>query len=88
MTSDPANTGYRVAQGKSGAVGTIAVEDLANEAVSWGMSKRRATAVVTSCTSNVHDVIDTVDLPPGAEAVRTNLEDMWVRRAWSVSDAV
>jgi hypothetical protein len=32
---------------------------------------------------SVHDVIDSVPLPPGAERVKPNLEAMWVRRAWS-----
>jgi hypothetical protein len=36
---------------------------------------------------NVHDVIDTMALPRGAEAVKTNLEAMWDQRAWLVPDS-
>jgi hypothetical protein len=60
---------------------------LTSEAASWGMSARRATAIVTACMEDVHDVIDTVALPRGAEAVKTNLEAMWVRRAEPVPDS-
>lgn len=76
-------TGH-VINGKT-SIDTIAVTDLADEAASWGMSARRATAIVTSCMENVHDVVDTMALPPAAEFVKTNLEAMWVQRAWPVS---
>jgi serine/threonine-protein kinase HipA len=63
-------------------IDTIAVDDLTNEAVSWGMSARRATSIVTSCIKSVQDVVETMALPPGAESVKTNLEAMWVPHAW------
>lgn len=78
-------TGH-VINGKT-SIDAIAVDDLAAEAVSWGMSARRATAIVTASMENLHDVIDTVALPRGAEAVKTNLDAMWVRRAWPVPNS-
>jgi serine/threonine-protein kinase HipA len=73
-------TGH-VINGKT-SIDTVAVDDLAAEAASWGMSARRATSIVKSCMESVHDVIETMPLPPGAESVTTNLEAMWIRRAW------
>ena len=73
-------TGH-VINGKT-SIDVIDVEDLTREAASWGMSERRAGAIVQSCMENVRDVIDSVPLPPGAERVKPNLETMWVRRAW------
>jgi serine/threonine-protein kinase HipA len=46
------------------------------------MSARRATSIIKSCMESVHDVIETMPPPPGAESVKTNLEAMWARRAW------
>jgi serine/threonine-protein kinase HipA len=76
-------TGH-VINGKT-SIDTIAVDDLTNEGASWGMSTRRANAVVTSCIETVHAAVATMALPPGAEAVKDNLEAMWVRRAWPVA---
>lgn len=73
-------TGH-VINGKT-SIDRIDVEDLASEAASWGTSHRRATAIVRSCMEDIHDVIDAVPLPPGAERVKPNLEAMWARRAW------
>jgi serine/threonine-protein kinase HipA len=73
-------TGH-VINGKT-SIDTITVEDLTNEAASWGMSARRATSIIKSCMESVHDIIETMPPPPGAESVKTNLEAMWVRRAW------
>lgn len=73
-------TGH-VINGKT-SIDTVAFEDLREEAASWGMSARRAATIITSCMESVHDVIGTLALPPGAESVKTNLEAMWVRRAW------
>jgi len=75
-------TGH-VIDGKT-SIDLIDVTDLAREAATWGMSERRATAIVQSCIENVHDAIDSVSLPSGAERVKPNLEAMWVRRAWAV----
>jgi serine/threonine-protein kinase HipA len=75
-------TGH-VINGKT-TIDRIDVEDLAAEAASWGMSERRANAIVRSCMESVYDVVDSVPLRPGAESVRTNLESMWVRRAWPI----
>jgi serine/threonine-protein kinase HipA len=66
-------------------IDTIAVDDLTTEGASWGMSVRRANEVVTSCIETVHAVAAAIALPPGAEAVKDNLEAMWVRRAWPVA---
>lgn len=73
-------TGH-VINGKT-AIDLIDVHDLAAEAASWGMSERRARVIVQSCMESVHAAIDSAPLPPGTESVRTNLEAMWVRRAW------
>ena len=78
-------TGH-VINGKT-SVDSVDIEDLAGEAASWGISDRRATAIVTASMEKVHDVIDTVALPLGAEVVKTNLEAMWVRRAWPVPNS-
>lgn len=61
---------------------SISVEDLVDEAASWGMSKSRASRVVTSTISRVHDVVDEFALPPGAERVKPRLEAMWAQRSW------
>lgn len=74
-------TGH-VINGKT-SIDRVAVDDLASEAASWGTSRRRALATAQSCIENVHDVIGSVPLPPGAERVKPNLEAMWVRRAWA-----
>ena len=70
-----------VVNGKT-SIDLIGISDLASEAATWGMSERRATAIVQSCIANVRDVIDSVPLPAGAERVKPNLESMWVRRGW------
>ena len=77
-------TGH-VINGKT-TIDRIDVEDLAAEAASWGMSERRANAIVRSCMESVHDVVHSVPLRPETESVRTNLESMWVRRAWPSGD--
>jgi serine/threonine-protein kinase HipA len=66
-------------------IDTIGVDDLTDEATAWGMSARRARAIVLSCIESAHDVVGNVALPPGAEAVKPNLEAMWSRRAWPTS---
>jgi serine/threonine-protein kinase HipA len=76
-------TGH-VIDGKT-SIDTVTVDDLTTEGASWGMSVRRANEVVTSCIETVHAVAVTIALPPGAEAVKDNLEAMWVRRAWPVA---
>jgi serine/threonine-protein kinase HipA len=70
-----------VINGKS-SIDTIDVDDLAAEAASWGMGKRRAAAAVRSCMERVHSYVEHVALPPGAEQVRPNLERLWERRSW------
>lgn len=75
-------TGH-VLNGKT-SIDRVDVDDLAREAATWGMSERRARAIVQSCMENVHAAIDSVPLPPGAERVKPNLESMWVRRGWAV----
>ena len=78
-------TGH-VINGKT-TIDRVDVADLAAEGASWGMSVRRATAIVESCMESTHGVIDSVALPPGAEHVKSNLEAMWVRRAWPKGNA-
>jgi serine/threonine-protein kinase HipA len=75
-------TGH-VINGKT-SIDTIAIDDLTAEAASWGMSARRAKTIATSCMHDLHDVINAVALPPGAESVKDNLEAMWARRSWPV----
>jgi serine/threonine-protein kinase HipA len=71
-----------VINGKT-SIDSIDVDDLADEAASWGMSTRRARGVVESCMDGVHAAVDQTALPSGAERVKTNLEGMWTRRSWS-----
>ena len=77
-------TGH-VINGKT-AIDRVDVADLAAEAASWGMSVRRATAIVQSCMESVRDVLGSVPLPSGAERVKTNLDAMWVQRAWATGN--
>lgn len=78
-------TGH-VINGKT-TIDRVDIADLAAEGASWGMSVRRATAIVESCMESTHSAIDSVALPPGAEHVKSNLEAMWVRRAWPKGNA-
>jgi serine/threonine-protein kinase HipA len=70
-----------VINGKT-SIDSIDVDDLAGEGASWGMSTRRARAVVESCMESVHAAVDQTPLPAGAEHVKTNLDRMWTTRSW------
>lgn len=78
-------TGH-VINGKT-SIDTIDIDDLAAEATSWGMGARRADAVVRACMEQVHSAVVHLDLPPGAEHVRTNFERVWTRRAWPTASS-
>lgn len=73
-------TGH-VINGKT-SIDTIDIDDLTAEATSWGMGTRRADAAVRACMEQVHSAVVHLDLPPGAEHVKTNFERVWTRRAW------
>lgn len=75
-------TGH-VIHGKT-SINSIDVDDLAAEAQSWGTSARRARSAIESCLERVDDAVHHVELPPGAEHVRANLDDMWIRRSWTI----
>ena len=60
----------------------VDLKDLVAEGRSWGLDEKSARSVVTDTVERVHEAIDRVDLPEGAEFVRERLEDMWLRRSW------
>ncbi|WP_233213648.1 HipA domain-containing protein [Mycobacterium hubeiense] len=60
----------------------IDVEDLANEGASWGMSMRRARTTTEESMERLHESVDRVPLPPGAEYVKARLKSLWLRRSW------
>ena len=76
-------TGH-VINGKTNIDG-IDVEDLAAEGATWGMSTRRARAAVEATMERVHESVDQISLPPGAEHVRPRLKGLWIRRSWPVA---
>ncbi|WP_006244516.1 HipA domain-containing protein [Mycolicibacterium tusciae] len=73
-------TGH-VINGKT-SVDTVDVEDLVDEAASWGTSERRARAAVGAVLERIRAAVDLVPLPPGAEQVKGNLESLWTQRSW------
>lgn len=85
MYLDPAfkGTGH-VINGKTGIDG-IDVDDLTAEAVSWGMGQRRASAAVRSCMERIHSSVERIALPPGAESVKANLDQLWIQRSWGTA---
>lgn len=73
-------TGH-VINGKT-SIDSIDVEDLVGEAASWGISERRARAAVGAVLERIRAAVDLVPLPPGAEHVKGNLENLWTRKSW------
>jgi serine/threonine-protein kinase HipA len=73
-------TGH-VINGKT-SVDSVDVEDLVDEAASWGTSKRRARTAVGSVLERVRAAVDVIPLPVGAEQVKDNLVQLWTRRSW------
>jgi hypothetical protein len=82
MYLDPAfkGTGH-VINGKT-SINNITVDDLTAEAASWGMGTRRARAAVRFCIEETYSSVEHVELPPGAESVRANLDQLWTRNCW------
>lgn len=72
----------QVINGKT-SVDAIDLEDLVVEAVSWGMSSRRARAAIESCMERIHAAVEGVPLPPGSERVKANLQNQWIKRSWA-----
>lgn len=82
MYLDPAfKSTAHVINGKT-SIDTVNVDDLTAEAASWGMGERRARAAVRSCTERIYSSVEHVALPAGAEAVKSNLDQLWIRRSW------
>jgi serine/threonine-protein kinase HipA len=75
-------TGH-VINGKTNIDG-IDVEDLACEGATWGMSTRRARGAAEATMERVHESVDQIPPPPGAEHVKSRLKSLWVRRCWPV----
>jgi len=73
-------TGH-VINGKT-SIDRINVDDLTAEAASWGMGERRARAAVRSFMGRIYSSVERVALPPGAESVKPNLDQMWTQRSW------
>lgn len=63
-------------------IDAVDIDDLADEAASWGMSRRRARVIVESTMERVHASVNEVALPPGADQLMTRLESLWARRSW------
>ena len=82
MYLDPAfkGTGH-VINGKT-SINDINVDDLTAEAASWGMGTRRALAAVRSCMEDIYSSVERVELPPGAESVKSNIDQLWTRNSW------
>ena len=82
MYLDPAfkGTGH-VINGKT-SINNITVDDLTAEAASWGMGERRARAAVRSCIEETYSSFEHVELPPGARAVKANLDQLWIQNSW------
>ena len=82
MYLDPAfkGTGH-VINGKT-SIDNISVDDLTAEATSWGMGERRARAAVRSSMERIYSSVERVALPSGAESVKSNLGQLWIRRSW------
>jgi serine/threonine-protein kinase HipA len=49
------------------------------------MSTQRARTAVEATMERIHESVDQIPLPPGAEHVQSSLESLWVRRTWPVS---
>jgi serine/threonine-protein kinase HipA len=73
-------TGH-VINGKT-SVDSVEATDLVDEAASWGTSHRRARATVESVMERIRTAVDQVPLPPGAERVMANLDELWTKRSW------
>lgn len=86
MHLDPRYTGTgHIINGRSN-IDAVTIDDLVDEATTWGMSDRRARTIIDTTLQRVHAGIDQVPLPPGAEAVRPNLTNFWTRRAWPTAN--
>jgi serine/threonine-protein kinase HipA len=82
MYLDPAfKSTAHVINGKT-SIDNINVDDLTAEAASWGMGERRARAAVRSCMERIYSSVERVALPSGAESVKSNLDQLWIRRSW------
>ncbi|WP_167107773.1 type II toxin-antitoxin system HipA family toxin [Mycobacterium sp. DL592] len=73
-------TGH-VINGKT-SINNIDIDDLVAEASSWGMGTRRAHVAVRTCMERVYSSVERVELPRGAESVKSNLHQLWARRSW------
>lgn len=62
----------------------VDTQDLITEGAAWGIPGRHADTVVTGTMERVRAAVDALPLPPGAAGVKGRLEELWVRRSWSV----
>lgn len=74
------NTGH-VIHGRT-SLDWVDADDLASEAVTWGMSKTRAQGAVEHVLETTWEAAHAVPLPPGTQDILANLEAMWARRSW------
>ena len=82
MYLNPAFKGTgQVVNGKT-SIDRINVDDLTAEAASWGMGERRARTAVRSSMERIYSSVERVALPPGAESVKPNLDQLWTQRSW------
>jgi serine/threonine-protein kinase HipA len=74
------NTGH-VINGRTN-IDWVSLDDLASEAVGWGMGRARAASTIDEVVSRTWDAVHALPLPEGAEQVLPRLEDLWARRSW------
>jgi serine/threonine-protein kinase HipA len=74
------NTGHVIAGISS--IDWIGLDDLAEEATSWGMSATRARRVVDDTCERTWHAAHAVPLPEDTDFVLDELEALWSRRSW------
>lgn len=79
------NTGQVIA-GKT-RIGDIRAEDLAAEAVTWGLPKRLAERAVAETVEAVREAIEAVPAPEQLRNVRHALDEFWTRTCWASAAA-
>jgi len=60
----------------------VEVDDLVDEAASWGMSRPRARRTVEDVLDRTWDATHALGLPDRTEHVMERLEQLWARRSW------
>lgn len=77
------NTGH-VINGRT-SIDWVETDDLVEESVTWGLSRRRARGVVAAVLEATWEAAHAVPLPTGTEEVLPRLESLWASRSWRPS---